>query len=235
MGLETLVDDFRFNGAYAPPLASAADGGPWVTAITKTAGAPTIVAANGKLKSLFTNDSEIQNLCLYFGDNLAYDIDDLISAEFWVDCPASLDSATSIAVGMCSARNNDPDALAANAMFRLLGGNSLIVETDDGTNDTDDKSTGLTLGTTTRKLMIDFATGVKTQAPPSLSVGGKGNVLFAAENDSGLLTPVARNVAFDMSNYSGGLQPFVQIQKTADANVDYVQVKRIRIEYKQSV
>lgn len=235
MALKTLVDDFRFNGAYAPPLAASADGGPWVKADTSAAGSPTVAAANGKMKLLLAATSEVENLCLYFGDNLAYDIDDLISAEFWVDCPAALDAATSIAFGMGSARNDDPDAIAANAMFRLLGGNSVICETDDGTNDTDDKSTGLTLGTTTRKFAIDFASGVKTQSPPAYSIGGKGNVLFSAENSSGLERPVCQNVHFDMSNYSGGLQPFVQIQKTADTNVDYVQVKRIRIEYKQSV
>lgn len=234
MGLDTLVDDFRFNGAMAPPLAASADGGPWVTAITKTAGSPTIQAANGKMKALMTSDSEIQNLCLYFGDNLAYDIDDLIAAEFWVDVPDSLDAATSIAVGLCSARNDDPDSLAANAMFRLIGNNNLLVETDDGTNDNDDVATGLTLKASTRKLTIDFATGVKTVAPPGSCVGGKGNVLFMAENESGLNRSVAKTTQFDMSNYSGGLQPFVQIQKSAAVSVNYVQLKRVRIEYRQN-
>lgn len=234
MGLKTLVDDFRFNGAMAPPAVGSADGGPWVKTVDASSGTPGVSAVNGKLKMIFTSNTQAENLCLYFGDQLPYDIDELIRADFWVDVPATLDSATQLAFGMVSARNDDIDTIGEAALFRLIANNNVVVETDDGTNNNDDVSTGLTLGTTTRRFSIDFATGVQTVAPPGVSKGGKGSIEFSAENSQGLLRPVARNTLFDMSNYAGGLQPFVQLQKTSDANQDYVQVKRVRIEYRES-
>jgi hypothetical protein len=214
-----------------PP--TTAVGGPWVKTDTSENGTPVVSAVNGKMKLLFDNTSEIQNVSLSFGGQLPYDIDELVRADFWVDVPATLDAATSIAIGMISARNDAIDSIAEAALFRLIGSNALVVETDDGTNNNDDVATGIELGTTTRRLSIDFASGVQTVAPPGVSKGGKGSVLFSAENASGLLRPVAQNQLFDMSNYAGGLQPFVQIQKTADTNVDFVQIKRVRIEYRQ--
>lgn len=232
MGVDTLVDDFRFNGAMSPPAVGSADGGPWVKKVTAVSGTPGVSAVTGKLKMIFTSNAQVENLCLYFGDQLAYDIDDLIRADFWVDVPTALDATTSLAIGMASARNDAIDSIAEAALFRAIGDNNLVVESDDGTNNNDDIATGMTLGTTTKRLSIDFATGVQTVGPPGTSKGGKGHVLFSADDVRGNLAPVARNQLFDMSNYSGGLQPFVQLQKTSDANQDYVQIKRVRIEYR---
>jgi len=45
---------------------------------------------------------------------------------------------------------------------------------------------------------------------------------------------VAASTTFDMSGYTAGLQPYVQIQKTADANTDSVTIDYVKIEGKRS-
>ena len=50
-------------------------------------------------------------------------------------------------------------------------------------------------------------------------------------NDS--LTRVAATTTFDMSNHTGGLQPFIQIQKTADTNTDTIEIDYVQVFYKR--
>ena len=130
---------------------------------------------------------------------------------------ASLDTATSLAFGLCSARNDAIDSLAAHASFRLIGSNSLVVETDDSVNDNDDVATGATLVDTYKRFVIDFT-------------GGKSNVKFYVDG-----VRVAASTTFDMSNYSAGLQPYVQLQKTADTNTDSVVIDYIKIVSKRAL
>ena len=138
---------------------------------------------------------------------------------------------------MASARANDPDSITALALFRLYGTTAINCETDDGTNNNDDKATGFTLGTTLKRFTIDFASGVKTVSPPSPSVGGKSNVLFSCDGGDNVLRPVCRNTLFDMGNYSAGLQLFAQIQKGASSSVidtsasAKLKIERIRVKY----
>jgi hypothetical protein len=152
---------------------------------------------------------------LYFGDALDYDIDDLEYVEFRVKIGASTFTSGSIlAFGLGSARNDTLDSVAANAWFRMEGANSTTLvycESDDGTNDNDDKSTGKTLGTTFKRFLIDFT-------------GGKSNVRFYIDGER-----VCSSTTFDMSNYSVGLQPMVQIQKAANTNVDSVVIDYVEV------
>jgi len=68
--------------------------------------------------------------------------------------------------------------------------------------------------------------------PPSVSTGGKTNIGFYGANDYGSLRRVAQGTRFTMGAYSSGLQPFLQIQKTADTNTDNLDVLEIGVEYK---
>lgn len=234
--MDCQVHDFWFPGKITPPLTASAADGPWTKADTSAAGAPTLVASGGFMVGTLAATEEAENLCLYFGDSLSYDIDDLLRAEFWIKTSGDLANTDSLAFGLASARNDAIDSLAAHASFRVLVSDgtsqSVYCETDDGTNDVDDKSTGLVLGTTLKRFVIDFASGVKTVSPPSVSVGGKGNVLFSMDDARGNLLPVCRLTAFDMSNYSSGLQPYVQIQKTSATTTPSFSLKRVRITEK---
>lgn len=163
----------------------------------------------------FDNTSEIQNGCVDFGDKLCFDIDDLISVEFRIKIApesSALDAATSLAFGLQSARNDNPDSTANNAQFRCLGADAVVVETDDGTTDTDDVATGKSLTTSYKKCVISFA-------------AGKSDVRFYIDGER-----VAAGTTFDMSAATGSLQLFVQLQKTADTNTDAVVVDLVRVE-----
>lgn len=199
--------------------ASPANSDQWDIADTSSAGTPTYTVGgiNGEATLAFDSQSEIQNVCLFKSDVLNFDIDTIHSIELRVKTVATLDTATSLAFGLCSARNDAIDSLAAHASFRLIGSNSLVVETDDGTNDNDDVATGATLGSAYKRFVIDFA-------------GGKSDVKFYVDG-----ARVAASTTFDMSNYSAGLQPYVQIQKTADTNTDSVVIDYIKIVSKRSL
>ncbi len=202
------IDRFVFQGAALP--------NEWATSVAT--GSPTVgVATGGGAELDLTVANEAQIASLYFGDKLVYDIDELISAEFLCELTASVPAEVSGVIGMAGARDDVLNDVAQHAWFRFEGSNTLVAESDDGTTDLDDKSTGRTLSTLRKWLKLDFKSGLVTQGPPALSKGGKSSVLFFAENDGQTLDRVADQVQFDMGAYSGSLQPFLQLQKTAAA------------------
>lgn len=190
----------------------------WLLVDTSASGTP--VATRGGVNGIatlgFDNTSEVQNVMLGHGDNLGFDIDlvDQIEIGLFLG-QATVDSATSIAFGLGSAQADDPDALAAAALFRCVGSTAIVLETDDGLLDNDDVATGKTLGQTLTKFVITFA-------------AGKSNVKFYIGGDR-----VAASTTFDMSNYSGAFQPYFQIQKTADTNTDSVKIDYVKIVSKR--
>lgn len=203
--------------------ASPAGSDVWDIADTSSTGTPTYTVGgiNGEATLAFDNTGEIQNVCLFQSDVLNYDIDKLIDIEFRIKMgQAAADSATSLAFGLCSARNDAIDSLAAHASFRVIGASSttaLYVESDDGTNDNDDISTGTTLINAYKRCVISFAKGTS-------------DVRFYVDGAA-----VATATTFDMSNYTSGLQPYVQLQKTADTNTDSVVIDYIKIRCRRNV
>ena len=117
----TEVRRYRFDCEMAPPAAGSGVGSPWVKADTSAAGSPTVAVANGGLMVLtLDNTNEVQNLCLYFGDKLAFDIDDIQQADFWVKVDGTLSSGISAAWGLASARNDLGEARQAWANLSAL-------------------------------------------------------------------------------------------------------------------
>ena len=210
------IQDFQewcddFNGAVATFPTSADPATPWLVDDTSSAGTPTYTKGTSEAALTLASNSEVENVCLHFGDALDFDIDDLINIEFRAKATASLDSATTIVMGMGSARNDDPDSISEAALFKLAGSNSIVVESDDGTNNNDDVSSGASLNATYKKFVISFA-------------GGKSDVRFYVDGER-----VAASTTFDMSNYSSGLQPIFQIQKTADTNTDSLTLDYVKV------
>jgi hypothetical protein len=206
---QEFVDDF--NGAVAALPTSADPATAWLIDDTSSAGAPTYTKGTSAATLTLASTSEVENVCLHFGDALDFDIDSILRIEFRAKVTATLDSATTIVMGLGSARADDPDTVAANAFFKLAGSNTLVVETDDGTTDDDDNATGATLSDTYKRFVIDFS-------------GGKSNVKFYVDS-----VQVAASSTFTMSGYSSGLQPIFQIQKTADTNVDALTIDYIKV------
>jgi len=202
-------DDFMGGATIAATVGE----GMWKITDTSSAGTPTYTkdaAAHGGAVTLaFDSQSEVQNVCLDFGDKLQLDIDQLVDIEFRIKTVAALDSATTLVFGLQTGRNDNTDSTTNNAQFKLVGSNAVVVETDDGTTDNDDKATGKTLVDSYKRFVISFA-------------AGKSDVRFFIDGDR-----VASATTFDMSAATGQLQPFVQIQKTADTNTDSVTIDYI--------
>jgi hypothetical protein len=189
----------------------------WDIADTSVAGTPTYTVGgiNGEATLAFDTQAEAQNVCLYMSDKLNFDIDKLLRVEMAVKMgQAAVDATTSLAFGLASARNDAIDSIAAHASFRVIGSGSttaVVVESDDGTTDKDDIATGATLINAYKRFVIDFS-------------GGTSNVKFYIDG-----VQVATSTTFDMSGYTSGLQPYVQLQKTSDANADSVVIDYIKI------
>lgn len=237
MGRDTLVLDYTFYGKKVPAATASVVDGPWCLTDASSAGSPVAAVVGSELSLLLASTDEVENLCVSWGDVLSMDIDDLLCAEFWFRLTGM--ASTNIAfVGLGSARADDTDALTAMAGFKVTGTGNIVVESDDGTTDKDDIATGIAASSTfatSKKCVIDFASGIYSASPPASSAGGKANVLFSMENASGLMVPVARTTRFDMSAYSAGLQPIFQIQKDGtgtDSSVPNLFIKRARFTLK---
>tara|TARA_R100000951_G_scaffold1680_1_gene3363 strand:- start:336 stop:995 length:660 start_codon:yes stop_codon:yes gene_type:complete len=212
-GLQDMVsyhDDFLGAGI----LSATPSHDPWLLVDTSAAGTPVATrgGVNGVATLGFDDTSEIQNVCLAHGDNLGFDIDLVDHIEIGLNLgQATVDSATTLSFGLGSARADDPDNLAACALFRCVGSTAIVVETDDTLLTNDDIATGKSLGETLTKFVITFA-------------AGKSNVHFFIGGDR-----VCAATTIDMSNYSGAFQPYFQIQKTADTNEDSVKIDYVKI------
>ena len=226
--------NFPFYGAGGPPAAGSPNGQPWVKRDTSAAGAPTALGANlGGIALTLDNTSEAQIIGIDMDDVLPFDIDDLIRVEWMAKLDATPGTNVRIVMGMAGAYNGTPDTVAQNAWFLLLGGAATVLcESDDGTNDNDDKTTGLTLSTSFKRFAIDFSTGVQTRQPPNASIGGKANVLFYMGDANSHLIQVCKSTLFDMSNYSSGLQPYFQIQKSSGTATGTLTIKDLCVTLK---
>lgn len=210
---ETFVDDF--SGAVATFPTSADPATAWLVDDVSVTGTPTYTKGTSEATLTLNNDNAAVIVALHFNDALDFDIDDIQRVTMRVKIGASTFTSGSIlCFGVGSARNDTANDVTANAWFRMEGANSttlVYAETDDGTRDVDDISTGVTLGTTYKDFVIDFT-------------GGKSNVKFYIDG-----VRVCASQTFDMSAYSSGLQPIIQIQKAANTNADGVVVDYIEI------
>ena len=210
------VYDFFGQGSFT---ATQGDNAPFRIADTSAAGTPTYVyvdgSSSGEVAVDFDAQNEVQNVCLYQGDILQYDIDKIREVKFRVKMnQAALNATSQFAFGITGDRNDAIDSIAQAALFRVVGADSttnVVVESDDGTNDNNDVATGKTLINAYKEFTINLATGTD-------------DVRFFIDGE-----PVATGTTFDMSNYTGSLQLFAQISKTADTNTDGFTIDRIEI------
>ena len=206
-------DDFFGAGTYG----AAAQGIPWAIADTSAAGTPTYAnvtpSALGEVKLTLAATSEVENVCLSFGDTLCFDIDQIQRFETRLKVTGCT-SGTTITWGLASARNDTPASMTALALFQMVGATSttaVTVETDDNVTDTAPVTSGQMLATAYKKFVIDFT-------------GGTANVKFYIDG-----IRVAAATTFVMSGYTGSLQPFFQIQKAANTNVDAITIDYVKL------
>ena len=203
------VEDFIGANVALPTSANIAT--PWVTALT---GGATHVRNASELIATLTATNEAQIIGVSHGDALSFNIDNMLSFEARVRISAATFTSGSIlAVGVGSARNNTLDSVTAHAWFRMAGASSttqVYVETDDDVRDNNLVATGQTLRDVYKKFHIDFS--------------NKADVKFYIDGNR-----VAAATQFNMSAYTGGLQPIIQLQKAANTNVDAMRVDYVRI------
>ncbi len=229
MGQNKIVTTvFHFLGGAVLPATTAEGYG----LVKKLTGDATIAKSAGAAVLALAATNEAENACLYADDNLGFDIDDILQFRAWLKASVAIGTAAKWRCGLAAARNDDPDAITASVLFGGATSGVISAESDDGTNETAATSTGIVLGSTYKKLVIDFSKGFHSQSPPSLSYAGKYAVQFFAENSAGLLQRVCESTRFNMGTYSSGLQPFVQLQKTSSTDVGTIQVARIEIDHR---
>lgn len=182
----------------------------WAVGDSSSSGTPTYVNnTGGGFTATLDSTSEAEYVYLFQADKLVFDINELKSPVSFIAEVSGVDAVTEIVLGLASAHNATNDTVAANAWFRMQGSAStsaVVVETDDGTNDNDDVATGATLDGVAKEFTIDFS-------------NGKSDVRFFIDNQR-----VAAGTTFDMSNYSGGLQPYFRVGKASGTGTPSITV-----------
>lgn len=192
----------------------------WTIKDTSSSGTPTYLCVDGGGATLtLAATSEAEIVTLFQNDVEAFDIDELQVVEMYAKV-SGVDAVTTIVFGMAGAQNDTADSVAQHAWFRMEGSAStsaVVVETDDGTTDNDDKATGQTLSSTVKKFTIDFTRG-------------KSDIRFFVDDQ-----PVATSTTFTMAAFSSNLQPFVQLQKASGTGTPAITLAGIKITYNKAI
>ncbi len=230
--MNVLTDRYTFNGAIKLPSAAAS-----YEFIQQTTGTPGDIVAidNGVLKLPLAATEEAE--CNRMIQSIApYRVADLKRVRFVCACSANLGDDSEVAFGVCDTPNDSPDSIDDGVWFKVLADNTVVVESDDGVTDVDDKATGQSLGTTLREFVLDFSTGVWRKDPrDGGAVGGYKAVMPSMSNASGNLTPVCRGTQFDLTNVTERLQLFAQIYKASSTDTGNLYIASIEVEYKQQL
>ena len=178
----------------------------------------------GVMKGLIAATDEAEDASMYYGDQLLWDIDSLKSMVFRAKV-ITPGTGVCIVMGMAGAHNLDKDTIAQSAWFRCQASLVLLAETDDGTNDNDDGATGVTLTTNVYYwFKIDFSD------PADIRFLYKADTADAWTDLTPALLVAEGITAFDMSNYTAGLQPYFSGDKASGTGTGafHVDVLEIR-------
>lgn len=211
-------DDFLgARGLAAIPAASSEEQGvDWCKVIVGAA-PPTVAfnadAANGAVSCALTSASQAQDAVLYWGDQLGLDVTNGGIFEFRAQLDVLPTTGVTCVAGLAGPHNLDKDTVANHAWFRWQANATGLVETDDTTNNNDDKATGLTTVVDTYNIYrIDFS---------DLS-----SVKFYVDG-----VQVATSTTFDMSNLTAGekiMQPYFSLDKASGTGVGTLKIDYVR-------
>lgn len=113
--------------------------------VLRTAGAPAVQrvanAANGEATFTLTADSEAQYVGFDFGDQLCIQANKAPIVQIRGRLTALPGANQRFVAGLASAFNATIDSITSLAIFRCEASGALLVESDDGTTDTDDQAT----------------------------------------------------------------------------------------------
>lgn len=190
----------------------------WTIADTSSSGTPTYLCVNGGGAALtLANTSEAENVCLYQNDVLPFNLLKVQTMSFLAKV-AGIDAATTLFMGLGSARNDAPDSITTMVGFRMEGSvstSNVVLESDDGVTDNDDKASGATLSSTYKKFVIDFTNGLS-------------DIQFSIDGER-----VGQATTFSMAalTTATNVQPIFQVAKASGTGVPAVTIKEVEIVY----
>jgi hypothetical protein len=170
--------------------------------------------AGGQVALIMDVDNNDEDAVLYWGDQRAIDVSAQAVIEFRAKVSVLPTLTGQIVMGLCGDHNLDKDATLESCWFKLDGDGVVVCESDDTTNDNDDKASGVTvLATEWHVYRIDFT--------------NLADVRFYIDG-----VRVATDTLFDMSNLAAAelvLQPYFSLDKTGDAGLGTLLLDYVRI------
>ncbi len=218
----TYSDDF----IGAQSMQTSAGDGPWVVTDVSSSGTPTYIGDDSENSGAITitldGSSEAESVRIHHNDIKSFDIDKIQTVRYIVKI-AAFSAVSTIVFGVAGDTNATLDSIAQCAWFRMQGSDSqtaVVVETDDGTVVNRDVATSQTLAAVYKTFEISF-------------VNGTDDVRFYMDNGDGQLRRVAASTTFDMSNFTGNLQPYFGLDKASGTTVDTITIDLVEITYER--
>lgn len=192
----------------------------WTTHDTSAAGSPTLATVadspDGAYRLEHAANDEVENIALYWGDKTIIDPTKNPQFHCRLQLEDSLNANDILVFGLADARNATLDSNASHAWFRVEAGLDILLESDDGTTDNDDKdpSVAVTVDTYYEFLIdVDDRTDVK--------------FYYRANGDSAWTAMTVSGVTFSVG--TALLQPYFELQKsggtqTSGVLIDWVEV-----------
>lgn len=235
LGNATREIPFNFLGDTFVDVEGNSQPSPWRKNVAGST--PGVVERNGgSMKVELTSFSGAQSAILHHNDVLSFDIDDLLYFEILWQLTMT-GTNPDIAFGLASTGKAETAFSGLeNALLFRVNADSLKLKavsrlgTDTAVSETSNQVVGGGEWITSR---IDFTTGVQAISQVATAPkAGKGAVKFYSGNPSeGRATERLVSREFDLSGYSGSLQPVVLAAKTTSADTAVLNIKEIRIGY----
>ncbi len=199
----TFYDDFLGSGILTTESGST---GIWDTTQTNLNAAMAVIAdePNGAFGGVMDSDSNAEIAALDWGDQRGFNLKGKGAIEFAVRVSVAPTDVGEMVFGVAGNHNAVADTITESAWFKLDGSLAIVAETDDTTNNNDDKSTGVTAVITAYNIFrIDF----KDLADVRFYIDG---------------ARVASATTFDMSNLTDAeavMQPYFNATKATGTGV----------------
>jgi hypothetical protein len=166
-------------------------------------------------------NSEGEQLQLHMNDKLPLLSTNAPRCVFRIQIPDAITTAQTVRFGLASAVDDTEDDIAQNAWFLLAASMDLLLESDDGTTDSDDKDSTVNLSADTwYEFMVDASSLASVKFYYRTTLGGTWTNATDGATTFTLLT-------------AKGLQPFVQLEKASGTTtpqlwIDYVKCWQTR-------
>ncbi len=195
----------------------------WVISDVSAAGTPTYatvtpsLSGTGELAIAHDATSEVQQVALYWGDVLGMDVGHIINFRTNAKL-AAVGASTTAYLGMAVAHNATAASIAGFAWFKIANA-AISCEVNNGSTTTTAAS-GVSITTTVyKKFSIDLSHGLA-------------DVRFYGDV-GGNLARLCGSTVFDMSALTGGMQPYLRLDKTSGTAVPVLTLDNVEIELKR--